>query len=134
MEIVCARVDDVDELIRYDQHITREVMSKKVAMGEVLVARVEGELVGELRFSFFWDLIPFMNLLFVKEAYRQQGIGSALVRRWEEEMAKQGYGHVMTSTLSNESAQHFYRKLGYLDAGGLLLPDEPLEIIFHKYL
>lgn len=40
----------------------------------------------------------------------------------------------MTSTLSNENAQHFYRKLGYRDSGGLLLPNEPLEIIFVKNL
>jgi len=32
----------------------------------------------------------------------------------------------------NEQAQHFYRKLGYRDAGSLLLDEEPLEIIFVK--
>ena len=39
---------------------------------------------------------------------------------------------MMTSTLSNESAQHFYRRMGYQDAGCLLLPDEALEILFTK--
>jgi len=47
-------------------------------------------------------------------------------------MKTQGYKKVLTSTLSNEDAQHFYRKLGYKDCGSLLLPDEPLEIIFIK--
>jgi hypothetical protein len=46
----------------------------------------------------------------------------------------QGFTQVMTSTLSNEDAQHFYRKLGYRDVGALLLPDEPLEIILLKEL
>jgi len=45
-----------------------------------------------------------------------------------------GYSVVLTSTQSNESAQHFYRRLGYRDAGGLLLPEEPLEILFVKYI
>lgn len=40
----------------------------------------------------------------------------------------------MTSTQSDETAQHFYRKLGYVDAGALLLQDEPLEIILTKAL
>lgn len=40
----------------------------------------------------------------------------------------------MTSTLSNENAQHFYRKLLYRDSGSLLLENEPLEIIFTKKL
>ncbi|MCS4464928.1 hypothetical protein JTT01_16190 [Clostridium botulinum] len=47
-------------------------------------------------------------------------------------MKSKGYELVMTSTLSNEQAQHFYRKLGYKDVGSLLLDDEPLEIIFTK--
>ncbi|WP_278281130.1 hypothetical protein [Clostridium sp. N3C] len=40
----------------------------------------------------------------------------------------------MTSTMSNEEAQHFYRKFDYKDAGSLLLDNEPLEIIFTKVL
>lgn len=47
-------------------------------------------------------------------------------------MREEGYPLVMTSTQSNETAQHFYRKLGYADAGSLLLRDELLEIIFTK--
>ncbi len=39
---------------------------------------------------------------------------------------------VMTSSLSNEAAHYFYRKLNYVDSGALLLPEEPLEIIFCK--
>lgn len=38
----------------------------------------------------------------------------------------------MTFTLSNENAQHFYKKLGYIDSGSLLLENEALEIIFTK--
>jgi hypothetical protein len=47
-------------------------------------------------------------------------------------MKSLSYKLLMTSTLANENAQHFYRKLNYKDAGSLLLPDEPLEIIFIK--
>ena len=80
----------------------------------------------------FWDNIPFMNMLYLNESYRNKGIGKELVRFWETEMKKKGYNLVMTSTLSNEQAQHFYRKLGYKDSGSLLLENEPLEIIFTK--
>ncbi|MCK5200515.1 MAG: hypothetical protein KAR21_19300, partial [Spirochaetales bacterium] len=57
-----------------------------------------------------------------------------LVLFWENEMKKYGHKFVMTSTQSNEEGQHFYRYLKYKDAGSLLLPEEPLEIIFIKYL
>ena len=49
-------------------------------------------------------------------------------------MRQYGYTLDMTSTLSNETAQHFYRKLDYIDSGALLLPGEALEIIFTKQL
>jgi len=73
-----------------------------------------------------------MNMLWIEESYRSKGIGRKLVSFWETEMQKQEHNMVMTSTLSDETAQHFYRKLGYKDCGSLLLPDEALEILFLK--
>lgn len=55
-----------------------------------------------------------------------------MVSDWERRMRDEGYRMVMTSTLASETAQHFYRKLGYVDSGALLLPNEALEIIFVK--
>ena len=49
-------------------------------------------------------------------------------------MAGLGFQRVLTSTLSSENAQFFYRKNGYVDCGSLLLPGEPLEIILRKEL
>ena len=75
-----------------------------------------------------------MNMLYMLEDYRGKGYGKQLVGFWEKEMLKNGYKMVMTSTLSNEDAQFFYRKNGYVDCGSLLLPKEPLEIIMLKNL
>jgi hypothetical protein len=36
--------------------------------------------------------------------------------------------------MSNERSQHLYRRLGYVDSGALLLPDEPVELILRKPL
>ena len=85
-----------------------------------------------LRWGLFWDEVPFMNMLHVDEERRRQGIGRLLVDAWESRCRETGHPRVLTSTLSNESAQHFYRKLGYQDAGCLRLPDEALEILFAK--
>ena len=49
-------------------------------------------------------------------------------------MRRAGYTRVVTSTLADESAQHFYRKLACIDSGALLSPGEALEIIFTKPL
>ena len=86
------------------------------------------------RYHLFWDQIPFMSMLFCMEGKRGQGYGGRLVDFWEGEMGRKGFGMVLTSTLSSEGAQHFYRKRGYVDCGSLLLPGEPLEIILRKEL
>lgn len=75
-----------------------------------------------------------MNMIWIDEEYRGAGIGKKVVQYWEELMSQAGFEMVMTSTQSNEEAQHFYRKLGYRDAGCLLLENEPLEIILTKQL
>lgn len=90
--------------------------------------------MGWLRWNLFWDNTPFMNMLYILESYRHLGIGTLLAQHWERLMHSQGYSAVMTSSLSNEEAQHFYRKYGYQDSGALMLPGEALEIIFYKDL
>lgn len=117
-----------------DHHIDSVILKGKVDAKEILIAQSDNKVIGWLRFGFFWDSIPFMNMLVVEEEYRSTGIGKKLVQYWEKEMKRRKYKLVMTPSLSNEEAQHFYRKLGYADAGSLLLPKEPLEIIFIKEL
>jgi ribosomal protein S18 acetylase RimI-like enzyme len=98
------------------------------------VIRDNSQPVGWLRYGYLWDTVPFMNMLFIAEEKRRKKLGTKLVTYWEKEMQKRGHGMIMTSTQSNEQAQHFYRRLGYQDAGALLLPGEALEIIFLKSL
>ena len=117
-----------------DHHVTEEVLRKKISDKEILIAESGNEIVGWLRFGFFWDIYPFMNLIIIDEEYQRKGIGKQLVLFWEEEMKKRKHKYVLTSTQSDEEAQHFYRKLGYKDAGSLILPGEVLEIIFIKTL
>jgi ribosomal protein S18 acetylase RimI-like enzyme len=133
MEIRFAKKEDFTALEKLDRHIRPDVLSEKIDRNEIIVAF--GEIViGFLRFGFFWDSIPSMNLLYVREEFRRRSIGTRLVRFWENEMKKRGFDRVMTSTLSSESAQHFYKKLGYADIGGITMPDEPFEIILMKRL
>ena len=132
MEIRYARSGDIDLISEYDEHISMEELKNAIAMKRIILLFIGGKFEGWLRFNLFWDNIPFMNLLFILEEQRGRGYGRELVGFWEREMKAQGYRFVMTSTQSDEEAQFFYRKLGYTDRGALVLPDEPLEIIFYK--
>jgi GNAT superfamily N-acetyltransferase len=135
MKIQFANIhQDFAYLQENDRHIPAERLRHKIERGEVIIIKNSVKPIGWLRFGFFWDLIPMMNMLMIEEDYRGQGWGKKLVEFWEREMEKQGYHQLMTSTLSDEEAQHFYRKLGYRDSGALFLPDEALEIILIKTL
>ncbi len=132
MEIRYAKPGDIEMISEYDEHVSKEELRNAIAMKRIILLFIGGQFEGWLRFNLFWDNIPFMNLLFILEEQRGKGYGKKLVAFWEHEMAKQGYQFVLTSTLSDEEAQFFYRRLGYTDRGALVLPDEPLEIIFYK--
>jgi GNAT superfamily N-acetyltransferase len=134
VEIRVASASELEQLLELDTHVSAEVMARKVAQGEVLVALDGGRVTGWLRHGYFWDSIPFMNMLTIQEPLRGRGIGARLVRVWEDTLHGRGYTEVLTSTLANERGQFFYRKLGYQDCGALLLPSEPLEIILRKQL
>ncbi len=110
------------------------MMRDKIARREVAVARKAGKAAGVLRYSLFCDWIPFIVFLFVLEDQRRLGVGSRLVAFLEQQARRRRSRFVMVSSRSDEQAQHFWRKVGYRDAGSLLIPDEPLELLFVKQL
>lgn len=129
-----ATENDFELLSKYDKHICETELRNCIKAKRIIIMFHDGIFIGWLRFNLFWDNTPFMNMLYFLEDYRRRGYGCQLVSFWEREMSKNNYKMVLTSTQSNEQAQFFYRKIGYVDCGSLLLPDEPLEIILSKVL
>ena len=91
--------------------------------------------VGLLRYN-LWDQIPFCTMLYIDAPFQGKGHGKKMMEYWEMDMKRQGHGMVLTSTQTDETAQHFYRKLGYQDCGGLVMniPGyvQPMEIFLAK--
>jgi ribosomal protein S18 acetylase RimI-like enzyme len=134
IQIRFASINDVDILAEHDVWIKKAVISKKISDSHILVAYDGPVFIGWLRYSLFWDNTPYMNMLHLVEKYRGKGIGKSLVEFWEQEMRGLGYKVVLTSSAQTELAQHFYVKLGYKAIGSFILADEPLEIIFSKFI
>jgi ribosomal protein S18 acetylase RimI-like enzyme len=103
-------------------------------MGYILL--VNDEPVGLLRYNLFWDEHPFCTMLYVREGKQRAGYGKAMMGFWEKEMQQRGHKMLLTSTQVDEEAQHFYRKLGYQDAGSLLITipeyQQPMELFLVK--
>lgn len=134
MTIRHASMEDLEVLLKHDKHISAEELASSIRLQRVYVAQLGGKFIGWLRYNLFWDNTPFMNLLYILEEYQGKGYGRDLVERWEKDRKAQGYQVVMTSTQSDECAQHFYHKLGYRTIGGFLLKKDPFEAILSKEL
>lgn len=119
-----------------DHYLPEDQFRQKVRdkMGYVLL--VNDVAVGLLRYNLFWDEHPFCTMLYVADSYQGKGYGRALMEFWENEMQQLGYRMLMTSTQVDENAQHFYRRLGYQDAGSLLITvseyQQPMEMFLIK--
>jgi len=134
VRIEYATGDDLMLVTARHKGATSELLERRIAAKEVIVARAGGDIVGLLTYIVIWDVVPFINVLSVVEERRRQGIGRRLVGFFECEMAAAGEKTIMTSSMSSEDGQHFWRKMGYKDVGGVLPADAPLEVFFRKDL
>ena len=129
---------DAEVWLGFDRHMANDELLRKIPGKRCYLLKEDGKIVGVMRYNMFWDSIPFLTLIYLGKPARGKGYGRRAMEHWEAEMSALGHRLVMTSTQVDEEAQHFYRKLGYKDAGCLLLDMEPhrqpAEIFFVKKL
>ena len=147
MIIELAQSKDRQNIVKLDSHIHSARLDECIGNGQVYVLkddsiknggqnrRLTDPVAGVLRYSLFWQSIPFVDLLYIDEAYRGKGFGSQMMSEWEQAMKTCGYKYVMTSTQADETAWRFYEKLGYRKVGGFLPPEQDAdEWIYLKQL
>ena len=81
-----------------------------------------GNVIAELLGGTYWGWM-YVDILWVDEKYRRQGIGSRLLRTAEKEALRRGCHHVHLETMSWQ-APDFYKKHGYSLI--CILPDIPV--------
>lgn len=131
-DIRLATLADIPLLIAHDTHVRATDLARIIPLGHVLMAYEGDRFTGWLRYGLFWDEIPCAHMLFVLEADRGRGIGRMLMADMETRARVNGRKRLLVTTQVDESAQHFYRKLGYRDAGVLLLPEQAAELLMIK--
>lgn len=127
MKIKYARLEDKDFVMNINSHINEISYNNLVYTKSGYVLWEDDNPIGFMTHCMLWNQLPFLNLIYVKESYRNRGFGSQAMKFWEDDMRKQGYQMVLISTQADESAQNFYRKLGYMDCGALLFTNTPIE-------
>ena len=121
-----ATAEDESFWFSLDRHMRPSEYPLKLLEGRAYIIADGERPLGVMRYNLLWDSLPFLTLIFLEENHRGKGYGQKAMLHWEKEMEEAGYGMVMTSTQVDEEAQHFYRKLGYVDRGVLFLDGTPL--------
>jgi len=103
--------EEVKERIAYITENTKDI---------ILVAQKSNEVIGFIHGSPYELLYtnPLVNIMAfaVKQAYRNIGIGSMLLKRFEELVKEEGFSGVrMVSRLDRVDAHRFYEKHGYVN-------------------
>jgi len=135
---ITLETQDLDEL-------TNEIRERLLAFNQqrvgpfrdvrvVLTARgAADELLGGLVGLGFWNGL-FIELLWIDESARRQGIGRALMQAAETEARKRGWEVCFLSTFTFQAPQ-YYRKLGYEPFGELKgMPPGHSRTWFAKWL
>ena len=136
IEIRPVQMSDAAFWRRLDLHISAGEFERKVRDGRGYVLLEDGVPAALMRYNLFWDNTPFCTMLFVDWPCQKKGYGRLLMEHWERDMKEQGHGMLLTSTQVDEDAQHFYRRLGYRDCGGLVMDvpgyEQPMELFLVK--
>ncbi|MCM1130724.1 MAG: GNAT family N-acetyltransferase [Roseburia sp.] len=127
-----ANLKDTEFLVDNDNHISYDILRENIEKGYIYILEQDNQIIGWLRYNLFWDNTPFLNMLYILEEYRRQGLGSLLLEHWENQMQSQGFETVLTSTLVHEDALHFYMKYGYQVVGGFHPSEDEYEVILKK--
>ncbi len=98
MEIRLAEAKDKKQILKFDCHIHHNKVGECIHNGLVDVLCDGEKIVGMLRYNLFWQSIPFLDLIFIDEAYRGQGWGRKMMAKWENSMKAMEYPYVMLST------------------------------------
>jgi len=134
MKLKIADISDVDNLYELNKALgnetTKEAMENFLDKNNheiVCIAYIDNAAVGYcagliIKSICHKDSRMEVESLFVREDYRNKGIGKALIDFVEKEASSKNITHFHINTgKGNTSARMLYEKLGYKDTGEILL-------------
>ncbi len=137
LKIDYATQNDVN-WIHKNERLDKQDVIRKVERKEYIIAKIDDEFVGYLRFTLFWSQIPYIDMIIVEKEHQRKGIGKAMLQFLEDYAIKNGQKIIMSSSQQDEpEPQAWHRRMGFKEAGIIehLMPIQDVpEIIFIKDL
>lgn len=125
------------DFVSQDGYVKAEVIGRKIDVGEIFVAEVNGERAGYLRVEFLWSIQPYVALIRVLEKYRGRGLSRVLLEFLETELRREGYKVLFSSSQLDEAEpQAWHRHMGFEESGMITGLNEGGvgEVFFRKAL
>ncbi len=138
MQIEVRRAEDYDTVpLGVAHRLPPALLESKRRDGLVTLAWVRGQPVGWIVHTLLWARIPFVELLWVEDDYRRQGVAAALLVQLEERLRGEGATLLFSSAQDdNPGALAWHFEQGFVEAGvidGVNAKDVG-EVFFHKSL
>jgi len=112
------QTDDLTWCMAQDDIGDEDILRHKLERQEVVVAELNGQLVGYLRLEFLWSKVPYIGLIVVAEGHRRRGIGRAMLEFVETHLRARGHKMLLSSSQVNEpEPQAWHRAMGFEECG-----------------
>ena len=112
-------------------------LKRSVREDEALIAELRGLRIGYLRIEWLWSRYPYVAWIYVARRYRRRGVGGALLRFLEAQLAGKGFRVLHSSSQENApEALKWHRKMGFVRCGRIvgINSDGSDEVFFRKAL
>jgi GNAT superfamily N-acetyltransferase len=132
-----AKPSDIPKLQRLDRWPKEPIWQHKIAGGEVIVLELASEIIGLIRYEVLWTTVPFMGLIFIKEAQRGKGYSTLLLEFLKNHLREGGYLALLSSSQTDElEPQAWHRHVGFKSNGIIenIADDDVGEIVFRMIL
>ena len=121
-----ATADDLEHLLGIEQAfrnegapewsiMRREIFEFKVRAGSLIVAQLDGRLVGYIMWTLFWGF-PFVEYARVLPDHRNRGIGTQMLQSLARDTAARGHERLWSST-SDADALRWHERNGFERVG-----------------
>lgn len=134
-EITLATEADIQDITAFENEFLQEHLAECIKENRVFVLKYKGKTFGVMRYNFFLESLPCLDVLVLDPAYSQRGYVQKMLDYWEFRMSELRYGYVMLAMFVDQVAAYSPEKFSYQKMGSFLLPivDESV-VVFSKAL
>jgi len=117
---VSTRLAGPDDLEVVGQHgqLPLDVIMRKLRAGEIILLSINNQPTGYLWFSFLWSSLPFIDLIYIDDAYQKRGLSRVLLGYLEDHLMARGFDVLYSSSqLDEPEPQAWHRHMGFEECG-----------------